>query len=313
MTQSIAPLELSGFTHPGQVRELNEDTWAKESLPFGELFVVADGMGGHRTGEVASSMAIESLLAAMKELNDIPPQSLPRAMQRSNLSVFQYASRRAESRGMGTTMTAVVIDGNAAVIGHVGDSRAYLIRNNRIEQLTRDHSWVAERVRQGLLSEEEARDHKWRNVITNALGSRPQLRLDLFGLNLLEGDMILVCSDGLSNLISDRQMLQVAQEYSYEPVEMVTQTLVSLANAAGGYDNITCVVARVKRLMPRSKPYPLPQLPRDDSYASDLPEDPTGTVIYEGDVLRRRPWWLIPLVVILYLLLFVVLLVTLRR
>jgi PPM family protein phosphatase len=314
MTQSLAPLELAGFTHPGQVRELNEDTWARESLPFGELFLVADGMGGHRTGEVASSMASESLVSAMKELADVPPQSLPRAMQRSNLNVFQYASRRAESRGMGTTMTAVVVDGNAAVIGHVGDSRAYLIRGSRIEQLTRDHSWVAERVRQGLLSEEEARDHKWRNVITNALGSRPQLRLDLFGFNLLEGDVILVCSDGLSNLVTEQQMLQVTLEHVYDPVEMVTQNLVNLANAAGGHDNITCVVARVKRLMPRSKPYPLPQLPRDESYSPDLSEDPTSTVIYEGESLRRRqPWWLIPLVVVLYLLLFAVLLVALRQ
>lgn len=314
MTQSIVPLEVAGFTHPGQVRELNEDTWARETLPSGELFLVADGMGGHRTGEVASSMATESLVAAMRDLPDVPTQSLPRAMQRSNLAVFQHASRRAESRGMGTTMTAVVIDGNAAIFGHVGDSRAYLIRGSRIEQLTRDHSWVAERVRQGLLSEDEARDHKWRNVITNALGSRPQLRLDLFGLNLLEGDLILVCSDGLSNLVTEQKILQVALEYVYEPLEMITQQLVQLANEAGGYDNITCVVARVKRLMPRSKPYPLPQLPKDASYSPDLQEDPTSTIIYEGSAVQasqRR--WLLPLAIILYVVLFAVLLVFLRR
>ncbi len=314
MTQSIVPLEVAGFTHPGQVRELNEDTWAKESLPNGELFLVADGMGGHRTGEVASNMATESLVAAMRELADVPTQSLPRAMQRSNLAVFQHASRRAESRGMGTTMTAVVVDGNAAIVGHVGDSRAYLIRGSRIEQLTRDHSWVAERVRQGLLSEEEARDHKWRNVITNALGSRPQLRLDLFGMNLLEGDIILICSDGLSNLVTEQQMLRVALEHVYDPVESVTAELVELANNAGGHDNITCVVARVKRLMPRSKPYPLPQLPKDEGYSPDLQVDPTSTMIYEGNTVQasqRR--WLLPLAIVLYVVLFGVLLLFLGR
>ncbi len=314
MTQSIVPLEVAGFTHPGQVRELNEDTWARETLPNGELFLVADGMGGHRTGEVASNMASDSLVAAMRELLDVPTQSLPRAMQRSNLAVFQHASRKAESRGMGTTMTAVVVDGNAAIIGHVGDSRAYLIRANKIVQLTRDHSWVAERVRQGLLSEEEARDHKWRNVITNALGSRPQLRLDLFGMTLLEGDLIMICSDGLSNLVSEAQMLQVAQEHIYEEAEAVTQELVRLANEAGGHDNITCVVARVKRLMPRSKPYPLPQLPKDEGYSPDLQEDPTSTIIYEGEPTQapqRR--WLLPLMIGLYVMLFATLLIVLGR
>ncbi len=314
MTQSFVPLEVAGFTHPGQVRELNEDTWARETLPYGELFLVADGMGGHRTGEVASNMATESLVVAMRELADVPTQSLPRAMQRSNLAVFQHASRKSESRGMGTTMTAVVVDGNAAIFGHVGDSRAYLIRGSRIEQLTRDHSWVAERVRQGLLSEEEARDHKWRNVITNALGSRPQLRLDLFGMNLIEGDIIMLCSDGLSNLVSSSQMLQVALEHVFDPIEEVTQELVRLANEAGGHDNITCVVARVKRLMPRSKPYPLPQLPKDEGYSPDLQEDPTSTIIYEGSAVQasqRR--WLLPLAIVLYVVLFGALLLLLGR
>jgi PPM family protein phosphatase len=314
MTQSIVPLEVAGYTHPGQVRELNEDTWTRETLAYGELFLVADGMGGHRTGEVASNMASESLVAAMRELEDVPTQSLPRAMQRSNLAVFQHASRKAESRGMGTTMTAVVIDGNAAIVGHVGDSRAYLIRSGKIVQLTRDHSWVAERVRQGLLSEDEARDHKWRNVITNALGSRPQLRLDLFGMTLLEGDLILICSDGLSNLINEAQMLQVAQEHIYDEAETVTQELVRLANEAGGHDNITCVVARVKRLMPRSKPYPLPQLPKDEGYSPDLQEDPTNTIIYEGEPVQapqRR--WLLPFMIGLYVILFATLLIVLGR
>ncbi len=314
MMPNSAALEVAGFTHPGQVRELNEDTWASESLPMGELFLVADGMGGHRTGEVASSMAAESLVQTMRELPDVPPQSLPRALQRSNLAVFQYASKKAESRGMGTTMTAVMVDGNAAIIGHVGDSRAYLVRSGKILQLTRDHSWVAERVRQGLLTEEEARDHKWRNVITNALGSRPQLRLDLFGLDLRENDILMVCSDGLSNLVLEAEMLQIITENPLDSLDVVAQNLVDAANEAGGLDNITCVMARVRRLAPRSKPYPLPQLPKDEGYAPDLTEDPTSTIIYEGAAqpVAQRPW-LLPLAVMLYIILFAALLFVLQQ
>jgi PPM family protein phosphatase len=312
MTQTLGALEIAGYTHPGQVRELNEDAWATQAVPSGDLFLVADGMGGHRSGEVASSMAVETLVQTMKDMQGIPPESLPRALQRSNLAVFQHASRSAESRGMGTTMTAVVIDGNAAIVGHVGDSRAYLVRGGKIEQLTRDHSWVAERVRQGLLTEEEARDHKWRNVITNALGSRPQLRLDLFGLDLRENDILLLCSDGLSNMVDDDTLLQVVLEYAFDNAEAIAHRLTDLANAAGGLDNITCVVARVRRLGPRSKPYPLPVLASNNDVASEnIGDDTTSTIIYEGDAaVQPKRQWLLPVAIGLYgvlvaLLLFV--------
>jgi PPM family protein phosphatase len=315
MTQTLGALEIAGYTHPGQVRELNEDAWAFQNVPSGDLFLVADGMGGHRSGEVASNMAVQALVQTMQDMHSIPPESLPRALQRSNLAVFQHASRSAESRGMGTTMTAAVIDGNAAIIGHVGDSRAYLIRGGKIEQLTRDHSWVAERVRQGLLTEEEARNHKWRNVITNALGSRPQLRLDLFGVDLRENDILLLCSDGLSNMVEDGTLLQVVLENAFDSAEDIAHRLTDLANAAGGLDNITCVIARVRRLGPRSKPYPLPVLASTSEAASeDISDDTTSTIIYEGDaVVKTKRQWLLPLAVTLYGVLVAVLLLMNNR
>ncbi len=311
MTPSVhtSPLEIAGLSHPGQVRSLNEDTWATASVTAGEIMIVADGMGGHRTGEVASQMATQTLVEALSENRQTPPEGLPKALQKANLAVYQHASKRSESRGMGTTMTALVVDGNAAIIGHVGDSRAYLIRGTLIQQLTRDHSWVAERVRQGVISEEEARNHRWRNVITNALGSRPQLRLDLFGIELREGDTILLCSDGLSNMLNDDMILSMVQRNQDDPAEVVAQKLIDAANANGGPDNITVLLTRVKKLGKRSKNYVLPQLGREPAMAvPDLEQDPNHTIILEPTrpVPFIRKYWL-PIVAVAYVLVFVAL------
>ena len=320
MTQVAATVvEIAGLTDSGRLREMNEDHWAHQTLPSGELVMVADGMGGHRTGEIASSLATEALLLGMKELPGTPPEALPRAMQRSNFAVYQQSARRAESRGMGTTMTAVLIDGNAAVIGHVGDSRAYLVRGDTITQLTRDHSWVAEKVRQGLITEAEARDHKWRNVITNALGSRPQLRLDLFGVDLKDGDLLLLCSDGLSNMLTDEEMLGLIRAESSASLAALSQKLVDAANEAGGPDNISVVLVRVKRATPRRKQYPLPLLGRDPAPAvEELPMDSKDTFVYDPAMpegtsgQRRNQTWMLVVLLVLYVVL-VGLLLNVRR
>ena len=320
MTQVAATVvEIAGLTDSGRLREMNEDHWAHQTLPSGELVMVADGMGGHRTGEIASSLATEALLLGMKELPGTPPEALPRAMQRSNFAVYQQSARRAESRGMGTTMTAVLIDGNAAVIGHVGDSRAYLVRGDTITQLTRDHSWVAEKVRQGLITEAEARDHKWRNVITNALGSRPQLRLDLFGVDLKDGDLMLLCSDGLSNMLTDEEMLGLIRAESSTSLEALSQKFVDAANEAGGPDNISVVLVRVKRAAPRRKQYPLPLLGRDPAPAvEELPMDSKDTFVYDPAMpegtsgQRRSQTWMLVVLMVLYVVL-VGLLLNVRR
>ena len=317
MTQATATtlVEIAGLTDSGRLREMNEDHWAHQTLSSGELMMVADGMGGHRTGEIASSLATEALLLGMQELPGTPPEALPRAMQRSNFAVYQQSARRAESRGMGTTMTAVLIDGNAAVIGHVGDSRAYLVRGDTITQLTRDHSWVAEKVRQGLITEAEARDHKWRNVITNALGSRPQLRLDLFGIDLKDGDLLLLCSDGLSNMLTDQEMLELIRAEANTPLGALSQKLVDAANEAGGPDNISVVLAKVKRATPRRKQYALPLLGRDPAPAvEELPMDSKHTFVYdpampEGIAApRRNQTWMLLVLLTLYVVLVAILL-----
>jgi protein phosphatase len=318
MTVATTALEIAGLTDSGRLREMNEDHWAHQTLPTGELVMVADGMGGHRTGEIASSLATEALLSSLKELPGLPPEALPRAMQRSNFAVYQQSARRAESRGMGTTMTAVIVDGNAAVIGHVGDSRAYLVRDGVITQLTRDHSWVAEKVRQGLITELEAREHKWRNVITNALGSRPQLRLDLFGVDLRDGDLILLCSDGLSNMLPDDRLLEIINHDAAAPLQATAQKLVDEANEAGGPDNISVVLVRVHRAVPRRAPYRLPSLGRDPAPAvGDVPLDPKSTYVLEPveettAAPRRNQTWLLVVLLVLYVVL-VGLLLNLRR
>ncbi|BAW02230.1 protein phosphatase 2C [Thermus thermophilus] len=166
-------LEAALKTHPGLKRPKNEDAVGGEATPWGGVYVVADGMGGHRTGEVASRLAVETVLARLSREEPPSPKDLLEALEEANGRIHREA-QRPENRGMGTTCTVLVLDLPYALVAHVGDSRAYLLREGNLHQLTEDHSWVAERVRQGLLSPEEARTHRWRNVITNALGSFPR-------------------------------------------------------------------------------------------------------------------------------------------
>jgi protein phosphatase len=270
---------------------VNEDAWARDRLASGEVLLVADGMGGHRAGEVASALAVDTLLEGLRQLSVSPPDRLARAFQRANLAVYQQATRRSESRGMGTTLTAVLLDDQYAIVGHVGDSRAYLVRDGALLQLTRDHSWVAERVRQGLLTEAEAREHRWRNIITNALGSQPQLRLDLSGEELREGDALLVCSDGLTGVLTDEVILEVLRAHAFDPAQRAVEALVEAANAAGGPDNVTAVLARVRGLRPRPKAYSLPRLGDDPApEVRDPHPDATDTMVIEPARRPRLEW-----------------------
>ncbi|TFU27664.1 PP2C family protein-serine/threonine phosphatase [Thermus tengchongensis] len=241
-------------THPGLKRPKNEDAVGHALAPWGGVFVVADGMGGHRTGEVAARLAVETILEHLKGVEP-SPRVLLQALERANERIHQEA-QRPENRGMGTTATCLVLDLPYALIAHVGDSRAYLLRKGELTLLTEDHSWVAERVRQGLLSPEEAKTHRWRNVITNALGSFPQARVDLLGLKLEPGDVFLLCTDGLSGVLEDRTLLEVLKHF---PPEEAARRLVALANEWGGPDNVSVVVVRVPEELPRaSRPYALP-------------------------------------------------------
>ncbi|MGQ9511183.1 MAG: PP2C family protein-serine/threonine phosphatase, partial [Thermaceae bacterium] len=240
-------------THPGRKRPKNEDWVAAIPTETGGFLLVADGMGGHKTGDVAARVASETILAHIRD-KPPSPQVLLEAFDGANQEVYRLA-QRPEYRGMGTTATALWLDLPYALIAHVGDSRAYLLRKGELIQLTEDHSWVAERMRQGLLTPEEARTHRFRNVITNALGSSPTARVDLLGLKAEPKDLFLLCTDGLYSVLEDKTLLEVLKSI---PPEEAAQRLVDLANEWGGPDNISLAIAQLPEVLPkRTRPYAL--------------------------------------------------------
>jgi serine/threonine protein phosphatase PrpC len=277
-------IQSAGASEAGRVRSVNQDVfWTGELGELGTLALVADGMGGHEGGEVAS---LEALEAFTRSLRDLPPrrrQQLPlalaRAAQEAHLEVRARASEHGAATGMGTTLTTLLIDDQVGLIGHVGDSRAYRWRQGELQQLTFDHSWVADRVRQGVLSAEEARRHRWRNVITNALGVDETFRLELRCFEVRSGDRFLLCSDGISAVVSERF---IAQTLGMLPPAKATAALIAEANLRGSPDNITAVVVEVESLQARPKPYELP--PR---LSGDLGSDPT--VAAEG--VEAQVWF----------------------
>jgi len=288
-------VEVGGASDAGKVRVVNQDSfWVGELAGKGTLAVVADGMGGHQTGEVASQQAVATFRDAFERSRATPPTAMARASQAANLEIYEYALEHPEHRGMGTTLTTVLIDDQVAIVGHVGDSRAYLVRDGHIEQLTHDHSWVADRVRQGLLTEDEARRHRWRNVITNALGATTAFKLDLHHFTLRDGDRIVLCSDGVSMLLSE---LMMAQLVSQHPPQEAAQRLVDEANDRGSPDNVTAVVLHVVRVETRAKRYALPD--RDDPASIDITDTLSGIRRVEDAFpsrgplasLRKQPWY----------------------
>lgn len=226
-----------GDSHVGLVRADNEDAF----LLAPPLFAVADGLGGHQAGEIASSLAIETLLANAPRQADA--KALGRAARRANAAVIEAAESGRGRAGMGTTLTAAMIDGTRIALAHVGDSRAYLLHRGTLEQLTSDHSMVADLVRQGRLSAEEARTHPNRSVITRALGSDPDMLADTFEVEAAPGDRLLLATDGLTSLVADADIERMLGS-AHTPAEAV-DTLIDAALDAGGHDNITVVVADI--------------------------------------------------------------------
>jgi len=218
----------------GRGRPDNEDSLLVDREHH--LYAVADGMGGHRAGEVASATAIETLKSAYAD-----GRPLDQAVEAANAAVFSKAADDAALRGMGTTLTAVAVeDGRTALLGHVGDSRAYLMRDGAVTQVTDDHSLVEQLVREGRLSPEEAHHHPQRAIITRALGIDAQVEVDVYRVDLQPGDRLLICSDGLTNMLSD-ETIGVTLGRHADP-QQAADTLVDMANQAGGDDNITVVV-----------------------------------------------------------------------
>ena len=232
------------LTDTGRVRSMNEDYVFVSERPIGKLpnlFVVADGMGGHNAGERASSYAVEVLLANIRKSKERNPVKVLRyAMEHANDSVYQEAMTKERCRGMGTTMVAATILKDTLYITNVGDSRLYVIGNG-IRQITHDHSLVEEMVRMGKLTEEEGRNHPDKNIITRALGAEKTVDVDFFDLKLEPGNTILMCSDGLSNMVEDRKM----EEIITNPDKDITwkgDTLIREANQNGGKDNIAVIL-----------------------------------------------------------------------
>jgi protein phosphatase len=221
------------------VRELNEDSYIFEP-PF--LLAVADGMGGHVAGEVASNLAVKVVSDYMKEHSGekSPELLLEEAIVQANDSIYRLAQSKTECSGMGTTLTAVYILDGQLYWGHVGDSRAYLFRNQELLQLTQDHSLVWELVQSGSITKDEAHNHPRRNLLTRAVGTNVPVRVDCGILKWQAGDMLLLCTDGLNALVEDESICRCLQQK--EDGARLVEQLVDSAKAAGGYDNITVIL-----------------------------------------------------------------------
>lgn len=234
----------------GRVRTGNEDSVLCEppesalAAAKGLFCAVADGMGGHAAGEEASRLAVQVAHRMFYESNGQDPlEAIRVAVAQANAEVFEAGAGTTGRDHMGSTLTAAVLFPNRVVVGHVGDSRAYIIRGDEIRPLTRDHSWVAEEVEAGRMTREQARVSPRRNIITRALGLRAEVDVDAYQADLLPGDFVVICSDGLHGLVSDEEILAYVQRL--RPADSVT-SLVNLANNRGGPDNISLVVARVR-------------------------------------------------------------------
>lgn len=233
-----------GLTDKGRVRPHNEDALLVE--PEAGIFAVADGMGGHAAGEVASRIAIETvdeLLARKRALPDDIPGTLRSIVQEANQRIADRIKQSPECAGMGTTLVIAAVSGSTVWLAHVGDSRAYILHDGAIRQLTSDHSFVNELVRLGMLTAEQASRDPRRNVVTRALGSDPSVVPDVIEEECEPGDVLLLCSDGLNTMLRDEQILQ-AMSMAPEDLEDACRQLVSGANDAGGEDNITVVLAQ---------------------------------------------------------------------
>ncbi|MDH7571714.1 MAG: Stp1/IreP family PP2C-type Ser/Thr phosphatase [Armatimonadota bacterium] len=275
----------------GRVRENNEDKFdiLEPEDPAvlaarGRFYAVADGMGGHAAGQIAAELALKSVIRRyFGNTTDDLETALISAVQYANGLVRDTAAGIPGRSGMGTTLTAAVVHENRVVVAHVGDSRLYLIRGGEIRQVTNDHSWVAEQVRMGLLDAETAARSPFRNVITRSMGAEPTVAVDLFHETLQPGDILLLCTDGLTGHLSDPQLAAIATATS---PSVACMELIDAANEAGGKDNITVLIARVDAIEPYAaadKAQPAPEPTTETAGSVDPPPAPDV-----GTETRRR-------------------------
>jgi len=231
--------EHAGATDVGRQRQTNEDDFV-DAPPF---FAVADGMGGAKAGEVASQLAAEAF-AGERGGEEPPEAQLERITRHANRRIYELATKDETRRGMGTTLTAALVSGGRVSLAHVGDSRAYRLRDDRLEQLTHDHSLVAELERTGQISPEAAESHPQRSIITRALGPEPDVEVDTYTVSANAGDVFLLCSDGLTAMLADDEVSSILTTST--SLDAAAQALVRAANQSGGKDNITVVLFRVE-------------------------------------------------------------------
>ncbi len=242
-------MQFTTLTDKGIARPGNEDFCDAKQIDKFTLLVLADGMGGANSGEVASSMTVKSIFNSLDEnlmrnlgISDMP-KILSDVIRRTNAAVFELSCSNDKYEGMGTTLEICVISQNTAYIAHIGDSRVYKISpDGSIRKITKDHSLVEYMIDAGTITPEEAANHPQKNVITRALGTSPEVEADIISVPLSEGDVILMCSDGLSNMVSEEELSSVV--LSDTDLSSCAQKLVQMANDAGGTDNITVILAQ---------------------------------------------------------------------
>lgn len=237
-------IECGAYSDQGRVRTSNEDSYVAN--PEKTIFLVADGMGGHAAGEVASRITASVMEESLSSSGILPDaeELLQLAVQNANARVYDAQNHRPDYRGMGSTLTALIFRGNHYYIAQVGDSRAYILRNGSLIQITRDHSVVWQLYEDNLISKEDLSRHPRKNLITRSIGTHPQVEAEFFSDTVLENDVFVICSDGLTDVLSDSDIRQYASASGSNPQE-ISQMLVEAANAGGGPDNITVVVVRI--------------------------------------------------------------------
>jgi serine/threonine protein phosphatase PrpC len=248
----------AGLTDVGRKRDHNEDSFLIDDEL--QLYVVADGMGGHAGGGTASRIAVETIDKRLRDLRsgaalplppepenlqDSPvPETIRSAVEQACLAIFAKAQEDPELAGMGTTVISLMLDDAHAFFAHVGDSRAYLVRGDLIQQISEDHSLVNEQIKAGMITPEEARHSRYRNIITRSVGFEEEVQVDVMGLLAEQGDTFILCSDGLANMLEDTEILETVRG---KPLGEIPGKLIEMANERGGDDNITVVAVRVER------------------------------------------------------------------
>ena len=234
-------------TDVGMIRSGNEDNFTVDASPTRGIFIVADGMGGHAAGEVASEMAVNIVQRELAPVRDLDGedvvQMVATALKRANRAIHDRTLTETDKQGMGTTVSALLLAGSRYLIGQVGDSRVYLMRDGGLTQLTKDHSYVQEQVDAGYLTPEQARYHPYSNVITRCVGAGSDVEPDIYRGEVRAGDVFLVASDGLTGMVDDRRLAQLLSSPALP--DRKVHALIAEANGRGGLDNITAIIVQV--------------------------------------------------------------------